>query len=66
MTIQQLTDVLHGQTPFALTDGTGKQHYRWYVACDSWQPDLDVSVRYHQPVVGRRTVTKKALAVYPG
>ena len=55
--------MLHGQLPFADTDGKGKQRYRWYVACEDWQPDLDVSVRYHQPVVGRRTVNKKALDV---
>ena len=34
------------------------------VACEDWQPDLDVSVRYHQPVVGLTHVTKKALDVY--
>ena len=55
MTIDKLGKVLHGQLPFADTDGKGKQRYRWYVACEEdWQPDLDVSVRYHQPVVGRR------------
>ena len=64
MTIEKLGKVLHGQLPFADTEGKGKQRYRWYVACEDWQPDLDVAVRYHQPVVGRRTVNKKALAVY--
>jgi hypothetical protein len=64
MSIEKLTHVLHGQTPFADTEGKGKQHVRWYVACDAWQPDKDVRVRYHQPVVGRRTVTGKKLAVY--
>jgi len=48
----------------AETEGKGKQRYRWYVACEEWKPDLDVSVRYHQPVVGRRTVNKKALDIY--
>jgi hypothetical protein len=64
MSIQKLGQVLHGQTPFAETDGRGKHRLRWYAACDEWQPDLDVSVRYHQPVVGRRTVTKKALQAF--
>jgi hypothetical protein len=64
MTIEKLGKVLHGQLPFADTEGKGKQRYRWYAACEDWQPDLDVAVRYHQPVVGRRTVNKKALAVY--
>ncbi len=64
MTIEKLGKVLHGQLPFAESDGKGKQRYRWYAACEEFQPDLDVSVRYHQPVVGRRTVNKKALAVY--
>ena len=64
MTIEKLGKALHGQLPFADTDGKGKLRYRWYVACEDWQPDLDVSVRYHQPVVGRRTVNKKALDVY--
>ena len=64
MTIEKLGKILHGQMPFADTDGKGKQRIRWYVACEEWQPDKDVAVRYHQPVVGRRTVTKKALAVY--
>ena len=64
MTIEKLGKVLHGQVPFADTEGKGKKRTRWYVACDDWKPDLDVAVTYHQPVVGRRTVTKKALAVY--
>ena len=64
MSIEKLTDVLHGQKPFAETAGKGKQRYKWYVACDAWQPDEDVAVRYHQPVVGRRTVIKKSLDVY--
>jgi hypothetical protein len=64
MTIQRLGEVLHGQTPFADTAGKGNKRTRWYVACEEWEPDLDVAVRYHQPVVGRRTVTKKALDVY--
>ncbi len=64
MSIQKLGDVLHGQTPFAETDGKGKHRYRWYVACEAWQPDRDVVVRYHQPVVGRRTVSKRFLDVF--
>ena len=64
MTIQKLGMVLHGQTPFATVDGKGKHRFRWYAACDAWKPDLDVVVRYHQPVVGRRTVTKKSLDVF--
>ena len=64
MTIEKLGEGLHGQRPFADTEGKGKQRYRWYVACEEWKPDLEVSVRYHQPVVGRRTVTKKALDIY--
>jgi hypothetical protein len=65
MTIQKLVEVLDGQTPFAETAGaTKKQRVRWYAACEAWQPDKDVAVRYHQPVVGRRTVTKKSLGVY--
>jgi hypothetical protein len=65
MSIAQLQKAVHGQVPFAETDGHGKQHYRWYAACDAWRPDDDVAVRYLKPVVGRRTVTKKQLAVYP-
>ncbi len=64
MSIDKLGDVLHGQTPFADVAGKGKQRTRWYAACDAWQPTRDVAVRYHQPIVGRRTVTKKALKVY--
>jgi hypothetical protein len=64
MNITKLQQVVHDQTPFAETAGKGKQRYRWYAACDAWQPDLDVVVRVHQPVVGRRTVTKKALDTY--
>ncbi len=64
MSMTKLQKAVHGQVPFADTAGKGKQRYRWYVACDDWQPDLDVAVRYHQPVVGRRTVTKKSLAAY--
>ena len=64
MGIQKLGTILHGQTPFAEAAGKGKQRIRWYVACDEWKPDLDVAVTYHQPVVGRRTVTKKSLTVY--
>ena len=64
MGIQKLTSVLHGQTPFADLALRGTKRVRWYVACDAWQPDKDVAVRYHQPVVGRRTVTKKLLDVY--
>lgn len=64
MSIAKLQQAVHGQTPFAETDGKGKQRYRWYTACDAWQPDLDVAVRYLQPVVGRRTVIRKSLAVY--
>jgi hypothetical protein len=64
MSIDKLGKVLHGQTPFATTDGRGKTRYRWYFACEAWQPDQEVVVRYHQPVVGRRTVSRKALDVY--
>jgi hypothetical protein len=64
MTIQKLGQVLQGQIPFAETEGKGKTRFRWYAACDAWQPDLDVLVRYHQPVVGRRTVSKKSLDVF--
>jgi hypothetical protein len=64
MTIQKLGDVLAGQTPFAESAGKGTKRVRWYVACAEWQPDQDVAVTYHQPVVGRRTVTKKALQTY--
>jgi hypothetical protein len=64
MSIDKLGMVLHGQAPFAQTTGMGRQRYRWYVACEAWEPDMDVAVRYHQPIVGRRTVTKKRLDVY--
>jgi hypothetical protein len=64
MTIQKLAKVLDDQPPFATIDGKGKQHYRWYDACQEWQPERDVLVRYHQAPVGRRTVTKKALEVF--
>ena len=64
MSIAKLQQAVHDQAPFAETPGKGRQRYRWYTACDAWQPDLDVAVRYLQPVVGRRTVIKKALAVY--
>jgi hypothetical protein len=64
MSIVKLQATLHGQIPFAQTDGRGKQRYRWYAACDAWQPDKDVAVRYLQPVVGRRTVTKKWVDVF--
>ena len=64
MSIAKLQQTLHGQIPFAETAGSGKQRYRWYVACEAWQPDADVAVRYLKPVVGRRTVTKKSLDVF--
>jgi hypothetical protein len=64
MSITKLQQAVHGQAPFAETTGKGKQRYRWYVACDAWQPDFDVVVRFLQPVVGRRTVTKKSLDAY--
>ncbi|MEO6512998.1 MAG: hypothetical protein ABIO16_18515 [Nocardioides sp.] len=64
MSMTKLQKAVHGQTPFADTTGRGKQRYRWYVACEDWKPDLDVAVRYHQPVVGRRTVTKKSLETF--
>jgi hypothetical protein len=64
MSIQKLGQVLHGQTPFADIDGKGKHRIRWYSACEAWQPELDMVVRYHQPVVGRRTVSKKSLDLY--
>ena len=64
MGVQKLSTVLHGQTPFADTAGKGNKRTRWYFACDEWQPDKDVAVSYRQPVVGRRTVTKKLLDVY--
>ena len=62
--IQKLSKILGGQLPFADTAGKGKKKVRWYLACEEWQPDKDVAVTYRQPVVGRRTVTKKALDVY--
>jgi hypothetical protein len=62
--IQKLVTILHGQTAFADTAGKGNKRVRWYVACDDWQPDKDVAVTYHEPVVGRRTVTKKKLVAY--
>ena len=64
MSIQRLADLLDGQTPFADLEGRARQRVRWYAACDTWQPVKDVVVRYHQPVVGRRTVAGKRLAVY--
>ena len=64
MNVTKLQLALHGQAPFAEAMGRGKQRYRWYAACDAWQPDLDVVVRILQPVVGRRTVIKKAVDVY--
>lgn len=64
MTIQKLAALLDGQTPFAVVEGKGRQRIRWYAACDGWQSVKDVAVRYRQPVVGRRTVTGKKLAVY--
>jgi hypothetical protein len=64
MGIQKLVTILDGQTPLADTAGKGNKRVRWYVACEEWQPDKDVAVSYHEPVVGRRTVTKKKLDVY--
>jgi hypothetical protein len=64
MAIQKLAILLDGQVPFAEVEGQGTQRVRWYTACDAWQPVKDVKVRYRQPVVGRRTVTGKKLAVY--
>jgi hypothetical protein len=64
MTIEKLAGVLDGQTPFAEAAGKGRQRIRWYAACEAWQPDKDVAVSYRQPIVGRRTVTRKALDVY--
>ena len=64
MSIAQLQQAVHGQVPFAETAGHGKQRYRWYTACDAWRTDGDVAVRYLKPVVGRRTVTKKQVAVF--
>ena len=64
ITIQKLVSILDGQTPFADTSLKGAKRIRWYVACEEWEPDKDVAVRYHEPVVGRRTVTKKSLDVY--
>jgi hypothetical protein len=64
MSIQKLATLLDGQTPFAEAEGRGSRRIRWYAACDMWQPVKDVMVRYREPVVGRRTVTGKKLAVY--
>jgi hypothetical protein len=64
MTIQKLGKILDDQVPFAELEGIGNQAYRWYDACEAWQPVRDVVVRYHQAAVGRRTVTKKSLDVY--
>jgi hypothetical protein len=64
MTIQKLGKVLDDQVPFAQIEGKGNKAYRWYDACEAWEPLRDVMVRYHQAAVGRRTVTKKALDVY--
>jgi hypothetical protein len=64
MSVTKLQQAVHGQAPFAEAAGRGKQRFRWYAACDAWQPDLDIVVRILQPVVGRRTVTKKAIDAY--
>jgi hypothetical protein len=64
MNITKLQQAVHGQAPFAEAAGRGKLRYRWYAACDAWQPDLDVVVRILQPVVGRRTVTRKSVDTY--
>ena len=57
MTIEKLGKVLHGQVPFADTDGKGKQRYRWYAACDAWQPDSTSPCGTTSPswAVGRST-----------
>ena len=64
MSIPKLTALLDGQVPFADLEAQKTQRVRWYAACDTWQPVRDVKIRYRQPVVGRRTVTGKKLAVY--
>ena len=64
MNITKLQQAVHGQVPFAEAAGRGKVRFRWYAACDAWQPDLDVVVRILQPVVGRRTVTRKSVDTY--
>jgi hypothetical protein len=64
MTIQKLAKILDGQTPLVDQAAQGKQAVRWYAACDGWDPVNDVVVRYHQQVVGRRTVIGKKLDVY--
>jgi hypothetical protein len=64
MSIQKLAELLDGQVPFADLEGTGTTRIRWYDACETWQSVKDVKVRYRDPLVGRRSVTGKRLAVY--
>lgn len=64
MSIQKLAQLLDGQVPFADLKGRGTTRIRWYDACETWQKVKDVKVRYRQPLVGRRSVTGKKLAVY--
>ena len=64
MSIQRLAEVLDGQVPFADLEGRGTARVRWYDACETWQSVKDVRIRYREPLVGRRTVTGKKLAVY--
>jgi hypothetical protein len=64
MTFQKLTQLLDGQTPLADREINSRLRVRWYAACDGWQPVKDVAVRYHKPVVGRRTVAGKKLGIY--
>jgi hypothetical protein len=64
MSIQRLAELLDGQVPFADLQGQGTTRIRWYDACETWQKVKDVKVRYREPLVGRRSVTGKKLAVY--
>ncbi len=64
ISLQKLTSLLDGQAPIADLQSGKRHRVRWYAACDGWQPVKDVRVRYHRPVVGRRTVAGKRLAVY--
>jgi hypothetical protein len=64
MSIQRLSELLDGQVPFADLKGEGTTRIRWYDACETWQSVNDVKVRYRDPLVGRRSVTGKRLAVY--
>ncbi len=64
MGLQKLGELLDGQAPLADLEASPRMRVRWYAACDGWQPVKDVRVRYHKPLVGRRTVAGKNLGVY--